>query len=108
LDAIARVAGQGISAIAIAPIHSDVDQAVMQIISVPTVFTCKTPTAGWLNLAQIRQLQFDNYPNPVAVVTWHNGDKESFFGENAIAILQSWEEAQERCECNYRVKNRRT
>ncbi|WP_235526462.1 hypothetical protein [Nostoc piscinale] len=51
----------------------------MQIISVPTVFTCKTPTAGWLNLAQVRQLQFEEQPSPVAVVTWHNGDTQRFF-----------------------------
>ncbi|MBH8576971.1 hypothetical protein I8752_29110 [Nostocaceae cyanobacterium CENA369] len=80
----------------------------MQIISVPTVFTCPTPSAGWLNLAQIRQLQFEDYPNPIAVVTWHNGDKQSFFGDNATAIMNAWLEAQERCNCdNYRLKNRR-
>ena len=78
----------------------------MQIISVPTVFTCKTPTAGWLNLAQVRQLQFEEYPNPIAVVTWHNGDQQSFFGENATAIMATWQEASDRND--YRVKNRRS
>ncbi|MBX9259404.1 hypothetical protein H1Q63_36730 [Desmonostoc muscorum CCALA 125] len=76
------------------------------IISVPTVFTCKTPTAGWLNLAQVRQLQFDELPNPIAVVTWHNGDIQNFFGENATAIMQTWLEASERCN-DHRFKNRR-
>ncbi|MBU7587259.1 MAG: hypothetical protein KAF91_31170 [Nostoc sp. TH1S01] len=78
------------------------------IISTPSVFSCKTPTAGWLNLAQIRQLQFEEYPNPVAIVTWHNGDKESFFGENATTIITTWQEAADRCSNDYRVKNRKT
>ncbi len=82
-------------------------QEIMQIISVPTVFTCKTPTAGWLNLAQIRQLQFEEFPNPIAVVTWYNGEIQNFYGENATAIMQTWFEADERYN-NYRLKNRRT
>lgn len=77
----------------------------MHIISVPTVFTCKTPTAGWLNLAQVRQLQFEDHPNPIAVITWHNGEKQSFYGENATAIMATWQEANDRND--YRVKNRR-
>ncbi|MEH1851465.1 MAG: hypothetical protein V7L11_07210 [Nostoc sp.] len=76
----------------------------MHIISVPTVFTCKLPTAGWINLAQIRQLQFEKSPSPIAVVTWHNGDKQEFFGDNATAIMESWLEASSN---NYRSKNRR-
>jgi hypothetical protein len=68
------------------------------------VFTCKTPTAGWLNLAQIRQLQFEELPNPVAIVTWHNGDKQEFFGDNATAIMAS---LLENSGVNYRSKNRR-
>ncbi len=79
-------------------------QQIMHIIAVPTVFTCKTPTAGWLNLAQIRQLQFGELPNPVAVITWHNGDTENFFGDDATAIMESWLEASSN---NYRSKNRR-
>ncbi|MDZ8108971.1 MAG: hypothetical protein RM338_25565 [Nostoc sp. DedQUE12a] len=75
----------------------------MQIISVPTVFTCKTPTAGWLNLARVRQLQFEEVPNPIAIVTWDNGDIQNFYGENATAIMQTWLEA----GTNYRFKNRR-
>ncbi|BAY16902.1 hypothetical protein NIES21_27360 [Anabaenopsis circularis NIES-21] len=77
------------------------------IISTPSVFSCKTPTAGWLNLAQIRQLQFEEQPSPVAVVTWHNGDTQSFFGENATAIMANWQEAADRTCNDYRVKNRR-
>lgn len=77
----------------------------MQIISVPTVFTCKTPTAGWLNLAQVRQLQFEEYPNPIAAITWHNGEKQHFFGENATAIMATWLDAADRTN-DYRIKNR--
>ncbi|WP_193196397.1 hypothetical protein [Nostoc sp. MG11] len=79
----------------------------MQIISVPTVFTCKTPTAGWLNLAQVRQVQFEEFPNPIAIVIWVNGDKESFFGDNAISIMATWQEAAEGYS-NHRLKNRRS
>ncbi|MCC5641326.1 hypothetical protein LC593_37140 [Nostoc sp. CHAB 5844] len=78
----------------------------MQIISVPTVFTCKTPSAGWLNLAQVRQVM-DDEDNQTIVVVWHNGDTQVFHGENAIAILSALKEAAQRCECNYRTKNRR-
>jgi len=68
------------------------------------VFTCKLPSAGWINLGQIRQLQFEKSPSPIAVVTWHNGDKQEFFGDNATAIMASWLETS---GVNYRSKNRR-
>ncbi|MEH1788064.1 MAG: hypothetical protein V7L23_34530 [Nostoc sp.] len=76
----------------------------MQIISLPAVFTCKTPTAGWLNLAQIRQLSFEELPYPNVIVTWLNGDKDAFTYDDATAIMATWLEASAN---NYRSKNRR-
>jgi hypothetical protein len=62
------------------------------------------PTAGWINLAQIRQLQFEELPSPIAVIIWHNGDIQEFTGENATAIMANWLEA---TNSKYRSKNRR-
>ncbi|MDZ8108349.1 MAG: hypothetical protein RM338_22375 [Nostoc sp. DedQUE12a] len=73
------------------------------------MFSCKLPAAGWLNLSQIRQIQFEDMPTRTTVVTWHNGDRQTFFGEDAVALIQGWEEAitllAERS--HYRLKNRR-
>ena len=84
----------------------------MHIISVPTVFSCDTPNSGWLNLAQVRQIQTEHlHDKNVAVITWHNGDKQAFTGEDATAIYQAWLEAdaliKQRCNCNHRFQNRR-
>jgi len=80
----------------------------MQIISVPAVFTCKTPSAGWVNLAQIRQV-IDDQEERLIVVSWLNGDTQLFYGENAEAILGSLNESEQRCsDSNHRLKNRRT
>lgn len=79
-------------------------QQIMHIISQAAVFTCKTPTAGWLNLAQIRQLQFEELPYPIAVVTWFNGDQQVFTYEDGIAIMDNWLQTS---GVNYRSKNRR-
>lgn len=70
----------------------------MQIISVPTVFTCKLPTAGWLNLAQMRQIQVEQevFTEPVVMITWNNGDNQLFHGDNAKAILSTLEQADTR------------
>jgi hypothetical protein len=70
----------------------------MQIISVPTVFTCKLPTAGWLNLAQMRQVQVEEevFNQPVVMITWQNGDNQVFHGENAKAIITALSEASTR------------
>ncbi|MEH1786390.1 MAG: hypothetical protein V7L23_12585 [Nostoc sp.] len=81
-------------------------QQIMHIISVPTVFTCKTPTAGWINLAQIRQV-IEDEDEKVIVVTWHNGDTQVFYSENALAIVSSFNQAQ-RCFNNYLRHNRRS
>jgi len=86
---------------ALAQISYAVDLSSMQIISVPTVFTCKTPGSGWINLAQVRQLQFspagDAFKEDLVVITWVNGDSQPFTGEDATAILQVWEYAHNRC-----------
>ncbi|MEH2258309.1 hypothetical protein [Nostoc sp.] len=80
------------------------------IVNTPSVFTCKLPTAGWINLAQIRQIRFEDLPSRTLVVTWQNGDTQLFFSEDAVALIAAWEEAAvllaERCS-NHRVKNRR-
>ncbi|WP_253274447.1 hypothetical protein [Nostoc sp. PCC 7107] len=80
------------------------------IVNTPSVFSCKLPAAGWINLAQIRQIQFENLPTRVAVVTWQNGDTQIFYGDDAATLIQSWEDATGLLEqrCNYRTKNRRT
>ena len=80
------------------------------IINTPVVFTCKLPAAGWINLAQVRQIRFEDLPSRTAVVTWQNGDTQPFFGEDAACLIAALEEAAvllaERCN-NHRVKNRR-
>ncbi|WP_339376823.1 hypothetical protein [Nostoc sp. 106C] len=67
------------------------------------MFTCKTPGSGWINLAQIRQLQFspagETFNDDLVVITWVNGDSQPFQGEDATAILQAWQDAQDRCNC---------
>ncbi|BAZ49587.1 hypothetical protein NIES4103_21990 [Nostoc sp. NIES-4103] len=86
------------------------------IISTPSVFTCKTPNSGWLNLVQVRQLHFVPAAEAVTeigkskdfvVVTWHNGDKQIFQDDDALALVKAWENAtnlliNKRCTCqNY-------
>ncbi|BAY22353.1 hypothetical protein NIES2100_21160 [Calothrix sp. NIES-2100] len=72
----------------------------MHIISVPTVFTCKTPSAGWVNLAQVRQVMEDTTePKTVIIVVWHNGDTQVFYSENADAIIAALQQAEQRCKC---------
>jgi hypothetical protein len=62
------------------------------IISVKSVFTCKTPTAGWINLAQVRQV-IEDQEEKIIVVTWCDGDTQIFYKENADAIIAALEEA---------------
>lgn len=64
----------------------------MQIIQVPSVFSCKLPGGEWLNLALIRRLQLKSDPFAVAV-TWANGDSQEYRGDKAAALLEAWEEA---------------
>lgn len=73
------------------------------IVNTPSVFSCKTPNSGWLNLAQVRQIQTEHlHDKDIAIITWHNGDKQAFTGEDATAILQAWLEAtailEQRCK----------
>lgn len=65
---------------------------MQQIISVPTVHSLKLPPGEWLNLALIRRLQFELEP-PSAIVTWSNGDSQLYNGDQALAIVEAWEEA---------------
>lgn len=75
------------------------------IISVPTIFSCKTPKSGWLNLALIRQLQYDQSTEPpdppldMVLVVWNNGERQAFTGDDATAILNAWQDATQRCTC---------
>ncbi|GAX41546.1 hypothetical protein NIES4075_25190 [Tolypothrix sp. NIES-4075] len=80
------------------------------IISVPSVYTCKLPSQGWINLALIRQIQYDDLSYiPIALVTWSNGEKQIFRGDDAIALIDSWNSATKLLEqrCNHRQINRR-
>ncbi|MGV0102243.1 hypothetical protein NSTCB13_00759 [Nostoc sp. DSM 114160] len=80
------------------------------IVNTPSVFSCKLPAAGWINLAQIRQIQFEDLPSRTAVVTWQNGDKQTFFGEDAASLITAWSEAVTLLNVrydNHRSKNRR-
>ena len=64
------------------------------IIKVPSVYSCKIPSGEWLNLALMRRLQYEVTESlQVVRVTWENGDKNRFTGEDAIALLTAWEEA---------------
>ncbi|MEH2279229.1 MAG: hypothetical protein V7K40_31700 [Nostoc sp.] len=67
------------------------------------MFSCKLPSEGWINLSLVRQIQFEDLPKRVAAVTWLNGDKQIFFGEDAIALIKAWENAtnliNKRCNC---------
>ncbi|MBD2167108.1 hypothetical protein H6G04_22215 [Calothrix membranacea FACHB-236] len=76
----------------------------MQIISVKSVFTCKTPSAGWINLAQIRQV-LDDQDEGIIIVTWVCGDTQVFYNENAAAIIAALDEAQQRCKCQSNEKS---
>ncbi|OCQ96067.1 hypothetical protein BCD64_11965 [Nostoc sp. MBR 210] len=71
----------------------------MQIISVPTVFTCKTPNSGWLNLALVRQLQYEELEaiGIVVVIVWLTGERQTFRDDDSAAILKAWQEAEARC-----------
>ncbi|GJD16348.1 hypothetical protein RIVM261_013040 [Rivularia sp. IAM M-261] len=79
------------------------------IINTPSVYSAKLPTKGWINLAQIRQLEFDETASIVCVV-WQNGDKQIFYKADAQALIDAWNEAVENIAnrtSNYRQLNRR-
>ncbi|RCJ16938.1 hypothetical protein A6S26_32045 [Nostoc sp. ATCC 43529] len=74
----------------------------MLILSVPTVFTCKTPNSGWLNLALVRQVQYGQSTEPpleMVVIVWLTGERQTFTGDDALSIVQAWQEAVSRCKC---------
>lgn len=81
------------------------------IINSPSVYTCKLPTQGWINLVLIRQIQYEdsNYTVPIAIVTWSNGNKQAFYKADAKALIDGWNEATKLLEqrCNHRQSNRR-
>jgi len=67
------------------------------IISSPTLFSIKTPNSGWLNLALVRQLESGTINDrEFCRVTWHGGQKETFHGDDALAIIYSWQDATKR------------
>ncbi|MEH2424495.1 MAG: hypothetical protein V7K48_27375 [Nostoc sp.] len=76
------------------------------IVNTPSVFSCKLPAAGWINLAQIRQIQYEELPNRIVAVTWQNGDKQIFRGEDTAALIKAIENAtisiNKRCSCHQR------
>jgi hypothetical protein len=63
------------------------------IIKVPAVFSCKLPNQKWLNLARVRTLEYEENERPLVRVTWDNGDRQFYAGEEATALLAAWEEA---------------
>ena len=59
------------------------------------MYICKLPNLEWINLGMIRRLEVDgNSPEPVARITWNNGDRQTYSGSDAIAIIQDWTEIQ--------------
>ncbi len=75
----------------------------MHIISSPVLFSLKTPNSGWLNLAQVRQLEEGSINDrTVCRVTWQGGQTQNFYGDDALSILLTWQEATKKY---YRVHN---
>ncbi|BAZ69156.1 MAG: hypothetical protein KME28_13980 [Pelatocladus maniniholoensis HA4357-MV3] len=60
-----------------------------------TLIACQTPSAGWVNLAHVRQLKYkrDRQGNLILAVVWSNGDKQVFTRDNAATIIQAWRQA---------------
>ena len=81
------------------------------IINSPSVFATKLPASGWVNLAQIRQLQYEVIDlKPTVVVVWSNGDKQIFRGLDAATLYDAWIDATRALterRSNYRQINRR-
>jgi hypothetical protein len=72
---------------------------------------CKLPNQGWINLALIRQVEYDNfnYDTMIVIVTWSNGEKQVFHSADAKALIDSWNEQINSSlqRCNHRQLNRR-
>ncbi len=62
------------------------------IINTPSVYSAKLPTKGWINLAQIRQLEVSENCL-IVIITWQNGDKQTFKHDDAQALVDAWNEA---------------
>lgn len=62
------------------------------IINTPSVYSAKLPTKGWINLAQIRQIEVSE-DCFIVTVTWQNGDKQIFYRNDAKALIDAWNEA---------------
>lgn len=80
------------------------------IINSPSVYTCKLPSLGWINLALIRQIQYDDLSYiPIALVTWSNGEKQTDQQDDAKALIDNWNSATKLLEqrCSHRQLNRR-
>lgn len=56
------------------------------------MYSAKLPTKGWINLAQIRQIEV-NEDTSITVVTWQNGEKQTFKHKDAEALIDAWNEA---------------
>ena len=66
----------------------------ISIVRVPSVWSCKLPSNDWVNLAHIRQMEvFTHTWIPYAIITWDNGDKHIFQGEDANVLMDAWERA---------------
>ncbi|WP_026733180.1 hypothetical protein [Fischerella sp. PCC 9605] len=64
------------------------------VVNAPSVISCKTQTRGWINLTHVRQLvHIYHQKTLILLVIWSNGDRQVFRGEDAVAIIRSWENA---------------
>jgi hypothetical protein len=73
------------------------------------VYSAKLPTKGWINLAQVRQIEADDDYLTV-VITWSNGEKQVFKHDDAKAVIDAWIEASLISQCrvaNFRQLSKR-
>lgn len=80
------------------------------IINSPSLYTIKLPNQSWVNLALIRQIQYNDLGYiAIALVTWSNGERQTFHRDDAKALINGWNEAIKLLEqrCNHRQVNRR-
>lgn len=56
------------------------------------MISLKLPDGEWINLTQIRRLQIeiDNTASPLILVTWANGDHDTYRGCKALAIAEAF------------------
>ncbi|NER36207.1 MAG: hypothetical protein F6J93_19855 [Oscillatoria sp. SIO1A7] len=66
----------------------------VSIVRVPAVWSCKLHSNQWLNLAHIRHMEvFPQSWIPYVTVTWDNGNRQIFEGEDANILIDAWEQA---------------